>query len=162
MDQPLPRIEPFSESERLLAALGAERAALPIELYDNGMKHVMVTLESPEQVARLKPDFARLLELPAHGFSTFAGAGLEYKTRMFAPEAGVNEDPATGSAAGPLALHLARHGRIRYGDLVQIEQGTEIGRPSQLFARAQGSAEKLERVEVGGSAVVVARGEFRV
>ena len=81
---------------------------------------------------------------------------------MFAPGGGVAEDPATGSAAGPLAVHLARHGRIGFGDEIEIAQGVEIGRPSQLFARAVGSAEELERVEVGGSAVVVARGEFRL
>ena len=81
---------------------------------------------------------------------------------MFAPADGVAEDPATGSAAGPLALHLARHGRIALGDEIEIAQGAEIGRPSTLFARADGGAERVERVEVGGSAVVVARGEFRL
>ena len=48
---------------------------------------------------------------------------------MFAPALGVAEDPATGSAAGPLALHLARHGRIAFGDEIEISQGVEIGRP---------------------------------
>jgi trans-2,3-dihydro-3-hydroxyanthranilate isomerase len=81
---------------------------------------------------------------------------------MFAPADGVMEDPATGSAAGPLAVHLARHGRIAFGDEIDIRQGEEIGRPSRLFARAEGSAERVEKVEVGGSAVVVARGEFRL
>jgi trans-2,3-dihydro-3-hydroxyanthranilate isomerase len=80
---------------------------------------------------------------------------------VFAPGAGVPEDPATGSAAGPLAVHLARHGRTAWGDEIEIEQGAEIARPSLLHARAVGSSAALERVEVGGSAVVVARGEFR-
>jgi trans-2,3-dihydro-3-hydroxyanthranilate isomerase len=71
-------------------------------------------------------------------------------------------DPATGSAAGPLAVHLARHGRIAFGDEIEISQGTEIGRPSTLYARVDGSADSIDRVEVGGSAVVVARGEFRL
>ncbi len=161
MDQPLPRISPFGEPEGLLAAVGAGRSVLPIEVYDNGMRHVMCMVESPDQVAALKPDFARLMELPGDSFSVFAGAGPKYKTRMFAPGAGVNEDPATGSAAGPIAMHLARHGKIGHGDLIEIEQGAELGRPSLLYARAHGSAEKLERVEVGGSAVIVARGEFK-
>ncbi len=72
------------------------------------------------------------------------------------------EDPATGSAAGPLALHLARHGRIPFGEEIEITQGVEIGRPSTLYARVDGSAERVEAVEVGGCAVVVARGEFRL
>ena len=70
----------------------------------------------------------------------------------------VPEDPATGSAAGPLALHLARHGRIGFGDEIEIHQGVEIGRPATLYAVARSP----EDVEVGGSAVVVARGEFRL
>jgi len=79
---------------------------------------------------------------------------------MFAPALGVSEDPATGSAAGPLAVHLARHRRIAFGAEIEIRQGAELGRPSLLRARAAGSAEGIERVEVGGSAVIVARGEF--
>ena len=81
---------------------------------------------------------------------------------MFAPGGGVTEDPATGSAAGPLALHVARHGLAPFGEEIEITQGVEIDRPSKLYARVEGSAERVERVEVGGSAVVVARGEFRV
>ena len=81
---------------------------------------------------------------------------------MFAPAGGVPEDPATGSAAGPLALHLARHARIGFGEEIEISQGVEIGRPSTLFARVDGSADQVERVEVGGSAVIVARGELKL
>jgi trans-2,3-dihydro-3-hydroxyanthranilate isomerase len=80
---------------------------------------------------------------------------------MFGPGLGMAEDPATGSAAGPLALHLARHGRIAFGDEIEIEQGVEIGRPSKLYARVDGTTDAVERIEVGGSAVIVARGEFR-
>ena len=79
---------------------------------------------------------------------------------MFAPGHGVGEDPATGSAAGPLAIHLARHGRIAFGEQIEISQGAELKRPSTLYAEAQGEGERIYRVLVGGSAVVVARGEF--
>ena len=79
---------------------------------------------------------------------------------MFAAAYGVSEDPATGSAAGPLAVHLGRHGRVAFGEEIEIRQGEEIGRPSVLYARAEGSPRRVERVEVGGSAVIVARGEF--
>ena len=61
---------------------------------------------------------------------------------MFAPGHGVPEDPATGSAAGPLAIHLARHGRIAWGEQIEIEQGEELSRPSRLFARAEGSGDR--------------------
>jgi trans-2,3-dihydro-3-hydroxyanthranilate isomerase len=163
MEQPLPSWEPYSEEAALLSAIGVTRSELPVELYDNGARHVYVALASPEDVARLRPDLSALADLPAVlGISCFAGDGSRWKTRMFAPAGGVSEDPATGSAAGPLAVHLARHGRIGFGDEIEISQGAEIGRPSTLYARAEGSAEQLERVEVGGSAVVVARGEFRL
>lgn len=163
MEQPLPTIEPYEGEAQLLAALGVERSELPVEVYDNGIRHVYVTLESEEAVAALRPELSRLGDLDAVlGVNCIAGSGTNWKTRMFAPAGGVPEDPATGSAAGPLALHLARHGRIGFGDEIEISQGVEIGRPSTLFARVDGSADQLERVEVGGSAVIVGRGELKL
>jgi trans-2,3-dihydro-3-hydroxyanthranilate isomerase len=94
------------------------------------------------------------------GVNCFARDGDGWKTRMFAPTDGVPEDPATGSAAGPLAIHLARYGRIPFGEEIVISQGKEVGRPSTLYARVEGDGNRIERVQVGGSAVVVARGEF--
>ena len=162
MEQPVPSIEPFDEAP-LLAALGVERSELPVELYDNGMRHVYVALGSEDEVVALEPDMNALARLGSPlGVNCFAGSGTAWKNRMFAPSSGVPEDPATGSAAGPLALHLARHGRIGWGDEISISQGAEIKRPSTLFARAVGSSDEVERIEVGGSAVVVARGEYRL
>jgi trans-2,3-dihydro-3-hydroxyanthranilate isomerase len=123
---------------------------------------VYIELASEQEVAALAPDFGALARLTDAGVNCFAGSRTHWKTRMFAPAHGVVEDPATGSAAGPLAVHLARHGRIAFGDEIEISQGVELGRPSKLYARAEGSAEQIERVEVGGSAVIVARGEFRI
>jgi trans-2,3-dihydro-3-hydroxyanthranilate isomerase len=163
MEQPIPSVAPYDDAETLFEMLGVEGSDLPVELYDNGMRHVYVTLGSEEAVASVRPDFGRLSEFPAVlGISCFAGNGARWKTRMFAPSGGVFEDPATGSAAGPLAVHLARHGRIGFGEEIEISQGTEIGRPSMLYARVDGSRDAIERVEVGGSAVVVARGEFQL
>ena len=110
----------------------------------------------------LKPDLAALGTHARVGANCFAGSGTSWKTRMFAPSLGVPEDPATGSAAGPLAMHLGRHGVVPFGERIEIRQGVEILRPSLLHARAHGTAEKVERVEVGGSAVIVARGEYQV
>jgi trans-2,3-dihydro-3-hydroxyanthranilate isomerase len=161
MQQPVPTWRPYEHADELLAALGVERAGLPVELYDLGPKFAYVELDSPEAVAALQPDLSALgrHQVGAHAF---AGAGERWKARMFAPSFGVAEDPATGSAAGPLAVHLARHGRTAWGDQIEIEQGTEIGRPSRLYARAVGEGDRVDAVEVGGSAVTVARGEFRL
>jgi trans-2,3-dihydro-3-hydroxyanthranilate isomerase len=163
MQQPIPTWGPFEGEAELLPGLGLERAELPVELYDNGMHHVYVAFRSAEEVAALTPDLSAFSDAPAVlGINCFAGEGTHWKTRMFSPSGGFMEDPATGSAAGPLAVHLARHGRIAFGGEIEIWQGAEVGRPSTLYARADGSAEQLERVEVGGSAVIVARGEFRL
>jgi trans-2,3-dihydro-3-hydroxyanthranilate isomerase len=163
MSQPIPTVRPYEAADELLAALGVERSELPVELYDNGLQHVYVALGSEGEVARLEPNLQALAHLPdVLGINCFAGEGTHWKTRMFAPSGGVPEDPATGSAAGPLACHLALHGRIEFGDEIEISQGAEIKRPSRLYARVEGSAEGIETVEVGGSAVVVARGEFKL
>jgi trans-2,3-dihydro-3-hydroxyanthranilate isomerase len=162
MQQPLPTWQPFAGEAELLAALGVDASVLPVELYDNGMQNVYVGLGSADEVARLEPDFAAVARVNDRGTVCFAPAGGDWKMRMFVPGAGVPEDPATGSAAGPLAVHLARHGRIAFGEEIEISQGVEIGRPSRLFARAEGDGGWVERVEVGGSAVVVARGEFTI
>jgi trans-2,3-dihydro-3-hydroxyanthranilate isomerase len=159
MRQPIPSWRPYEHEARLLAALGVERSGLPVEAYENGPLHVYVGMESEQAVAELRPDTRALAELEACA-SCFAGSGGHWKTRVFAAAYGVAEDPATGSAAGPLAVHLSRHGRIAFGEEIEIRQGAEIGRPSALYARADGSAEHIERVEVGGPAVIVARGEF--
>jgi trans-2,3-dihydro-3-hydroxyanthranilate isomerase len=162
MEQPLPVLRAYDRGEELLGALGVERSELPVEAYDNGALHVFVGLASEDEVSALRPDVTRLESLPSFGVNCFAGRGGKWKTRMFWPTTGVVEDPATGSAAGPLALHLARHGLIGFGDEIEISQGAEIGRPSTLYARADGSTEHVDRVEVSGAAVVVARGEFRL
>jgi trans-2,3-dihydro-3-hydroxyanthranilate isomerase len=158
MRQPAVAAEEFEQAGELLALLGVGEPGLPVELYRQGPGHVYVELDSPEAVAALRPDSAALLELSPYGTVCFARDGERWKARVFVPAHGVGEDPATGSAAGPLALHLARHGRIGFGDEIEIRQGLEMGRPSTLYAVARSP----EEVEVGGSAVVVARGEFRL
>jgi trans-2,3-dihydro-3-hydroxyanthranilate isomerase len=161
MSQPLPSVRSFGDHEKLLAAISVRSSRLPVEIYDNGVAHVYVALDSREAVAGLEPDLTALArEFTCIGVNCFAGQGRHWKTRMFAPGLGVPEDPATGSAAGPLAVHLARHGLVAYGEELEVSQGTEIGRPSTLYTRASGSAERLERVEVGGWALVVGHAQF--
>jgi trans-2,3-dihydro-3-hydroxyanthranilate isomerase len=161
MSQPVPGWEPFDLAEEVGELLGI-RSKLPVEVYDLGPTHAYFALGSEEEVAALEPDFGALARLTQAGINCFAGSGTSWKTRMFAPASGVAEDPATGSAAGPLAIHLARHGRTPFGEQIEISQGAELGRPSKLYATAWGTPERIERVEVGGSAVIVARGEFRL
>ncbi len=160
MEQPLPTWQAVADPSPIFAALGVSSSGLPVERYDLGPGHVFIELGSPEEVAALDPDIAALARATDDGVNCFARDGGHWKTRMFAPNHGVVEDAATGSAAGPLAVHLARHGRIAFGERIEIFQGAEIGRPSKLYATAYGSGDAIERVTVGGSAVSVARGEF--
>ncbi len=162
MTQPVPTVAPYDQADEMLAALGVAASELPVEVYDNGVRHAYVTLPAKADVAGLKPDLGALAELDLVGALACAGSGTSWKVRMFSPLDGVGEDAATGSAAGPLACHLARHGLVPWGEQIEIEQGTEIGRPSTLYALATGSGDAIESVEVGGSAVTVARGEFKV
>lgn len=162
MQQRTPKIHPYEDERALLDALGVERSEPAVELYENGPRFALVGLPSPADVATLEPDLRALARLGEIGVSAFAGSATAWQTRMFAPRLGVDEDPATGSAAGPLAVHLLRHGLIESGQEIELSQGTEIARPSTLYARVTGTPEQIERVEVGGEAVVVAKGEFQL
>jgi len=163
MRQPVPSITPLARADELLAILDVSRSELPVELYDNGVKHAFVMLDSEDAVRRLSPDGRVLAGLLADiGANCFAGTGIHYTTRMFGPGLGIYEDPATGSGAGPLAVHLARHGRIDFGQQIEISQGAGLGRPSTLYARVTGGPDRIDAVEVGGSAVLVGQGEYRL
>lgn len=162
MTQPSLRYQAYSSAEEAMAALGVRRSGLPIDLYDNGPQYVFLEVETAEAVEALHPDLGRLGALGKVAFSVFARRQDRWKCRVFAPGGGVPEDPATGSAAGALALHLARHARIRFGDEIVIEQGAEVGRPSTIHARAIGTAEHIQAVEAGGSAVIIGGGQLRI
>ena len=162
MEQPVPTWTLFDRAAEVLVAVGVQRSELPVEVYDNGVRHAYVCLPDAAAVAALGPDIGALGRLGAVGVSCFAADGARVKSRMFGPGLGVAEDPATGSAAGPLAVHLARHGMVGFGERVEILQGVEIERSSTLYAQADGTAERIDRVLVGGTAVVVARGEYQL
>jgi len=159
MRQPVPTVEPLADAERLLGVLGLERSELPVEVYDNGATHIVVTLASKDAVRALAPDSPAIASFGVTGVNCVAGDGVQWTTRMFWPR---GEDAATGSAAGPIACHLCRHGRAEWGEWIELSQGAEIGRPSTLFARAEGAGGEIVGVDCGGRAVIVARGEFRL
>ncbi len=170
MEQPLPLIRPYADSYRLLTALGLSETVAPVELYINGPHHLMVAIDSVDTVKSLRPDMAELARLNRSGgicvyAITEPGA---VHARVFCPGLDVPEDPATGSAAGTLVLHLIRHGLCPWGLPVRITQGVEIQRPSSLLSRVEGRGTaaggdvEVERIIVGGAAVRVAEGNFRL
>jgi trans-2,3-dihydro-3-hydroxyanthranilate isomerase len=161
MSQPIPGVGVYDRVPELLAALGLQPYGLPVEAYDNGPLHVYAEAPTARALAAVAPDMQALARLEA-GVGVFAEADGHWAFRNFAPYAGVPEDPATGSAAGPLAVHLARHGRIAFGEEIEIRQGAQVKRPSVLYARADGSPQQVTGVLVGGRSVLVASGEYRL
>lgn len=162
MRQPVPRWEPFDRADELLEALGVSASTLPVEIYRNGPRHVLVGFESIEALSKLDPDHRALARFPDMATNCFAGSGNRLRNRMFSPAYGVVEDAATGSAAGPLAIHLARHGMHPYGRHVEIAQGVEIDRPSTMGALVHGEGDRVDSVEVFGHGVVTIEGVLHV
>ncbi len=164
MSQPVPDVRTWEgDVDALVAALGAPGPVLPLEVYDNGIPHLFVMLPRLEDVLAIEPDLALLRRLtrgPRINCFAEAEGGSRYTTRMFSPFDYVPEDPATGSAAGPLAAHLVRHGLLDSGTEIVISQGEKVGRPSRLYASAEFDGEHLVGVRVGGYACRVGGGHY--
>ncbi|MFH8620065.1 PhzF family phenazine biosynthesis isomerase [Streptomyces sp. NPDC017979] len=162
MRQPVPVWEPFDRADELLESLGIETSTLPVDIYRNGPRHVLVGLASLEALSKLDPDHRALARFLDMAVNCYAGSGRTWRNRMFSPAYGVVEDAATGSAAGPIAIHLARHGIARYGQDIEITQGVEIGRPSLMGACVQGRGDRVDSVDVHGHGVVTIEGILHV
>jgi len=134
--------------------------------------HLIVPLPDLDTVGSLQPNVAvldALLETSgALGCFAFCLQATASDTlahaRMFAPGAGVPEDPATGSAAGPLGAYLAVHGVLpKTQTAFVLEQGIEMGRPSRLWVEViRDAAGMPATVRVGGTTVSVIRGTIDV
>lgn len=154
MEQPLPTFEPVHDRERVLSELGLDQTdlvpSLPIEIGSSGNRFMFVPVKS---IAAVKMAAPRGLRDAAYIFSTETVVkGSTTHGRMYAPWQGIAEDPATGSATGPLAAYLVRHG-LADGKRIVCEQGFEMGRPSMLYARVAGSKDRITAVHVGGRCV---------
>jgi PhzF family phenazine biosynthesis protein len=158
------------EPAPLAAALGIDVAALgaalelPLaQVVETGAPHLLVGVRDRATVDSLSPDTAALrallLAVGGEGCYVYSLDTGDPSTtayaRFFNPVAGIVEDPATGTAAGPLACLLHRHGVA--GESVVIAQGHRIGRPSRLDVRLDGSTPVLS-----GRAVISATGTLRL
>ncbi len=161
-------------------------AGSPVRTGSTGNAFLYIPLRDREVVDRARLDVPALLAAqgagPNLGVFVFApdpdpkaGAGRGaaegepsgYKvySRMFAPHtSGIPEDPATGSASGPLGAYLVERGLVAPADTVDIvsEQGTRMGRPSFIRIRVGMSAGRISEILVGGSVVPVIEGRLRV
>jgi trans-2,3-dihydro-3-hydroxyanthranilate isomerase len=158
MTQPAATPMAVPAAARVLEALGVPSDTASVFGYANGPEHIFVELASEGAVSALSPDLSSLARVTKAGVFAFHFDGKQCRARCFVPGLGIAEDPATGSAVGPLVFHLQRHDRIARDHVLRVEQGVEMGRPSTLYARLGAGDEP--RIEVGGCARVVARGQF--
>jgi PhzF family phenazine biosynthesis protein len=148
----------------LAASLGLDEADLgkdlPHQVVSTGAGHLLVQARDRTAVGRASPDGQRLAAVlrAAGGEGCYLysldpvdDSSAAY-ARFFNPTVGIAEDPATGTAAGPLATHLIAHGAAQEGPVL-IEQGEALGRPSRIEIRVEGDS-----VTIAGSAVVSAEG----
>ena len=158
-------------------ALGLEAADLlagqPVRSGSTGNTFLYIPLRDREAVDRARLDVPALLaaqgEGPNLGVFVFAAdpdprAGKVY-SRMFAPHtSGVPEDPATGSASGPLGAYLVERGLVAPAETVDIvsEQGTRMGRSSFVRIRIGMRGGRINEILVGGTVVPVIDGRLRI
>lgn len=180
MTQRSPEFGPtFDDVGRVAAALGLSdedirATGLPVQQVSCGVPFVFVPLATRATVDRAVPD-ARLLDFEVYIFTTDrAGASDSATTysRMFAPEFGIIEDPATGGASGPLGSYLVRHALVtpEQGRSILNLQGVKLGRPSWIHISIDSSedpstslrAGQMSRVRVGGTSVFVAEGTMEL
>src|SRR5256714_11341722 len=151
MEQPLPTFEPVADRAAVAASISLDaddlESSLPIEIGSSGNRFMFVAVKSLDAVKRASP---RGLSEAAYIFTTqTVEPGSTVHGRMYAPWQGIAEDPATGSANGPLGAYLVRHG-LSDGARIVSEQGYEMGRPSLLFIRIGGDRARITSVHVGG------------
>lgn len=165
----LPEYGPLPDEQAIAEILGLQPVDLGsqgerVRTVSCGVPFVLVPLRAPELLAAISVDaaacrrhlsgqWAQELYVYARGYEG------ELRARMFAPGLGIAEDPATGSAAVALAGALASESPIVEGRLQWlVQQGWEMGRPSQLYISAERAGSAVTAVRVGGYAVRVAEG----
>ena len=141
---------------------------LPVEVISTGAPFLFVPLRDLQALARARLHVERSEQLAelrgTYGVFCFTRQSgdphVNVRSRMFAPTGGVPEDPATGSASGPLGCYLVRHGVVPAGRPARIVslQGVEMGRPSRVHIEIDGTAEAITGVRVAGECVAVGGG----
>ena len=159
---------PGPEPEVLAALLGLEPGEVGFgrhrpSRYGTGPRFTCVPVASAARLDEVRP-----VRAPEEGDGLYLYAvapestGLAFRVRMFAPEMGVPEDPATGSAAAAFAGVLMQFGALGEGSHdVTLHQGQAMGRPSRIDLQVTVQAGVLHGVEIGGAAVLISEGTLR-
>lgn len=170
MRQLPPTFGPVFEDRELVAraiglTVGDLHPDLPIQTVSTGLPPTIVPVRDPEvlrRAARNGPLVSEVLRASGgEALYLFAVTDEGVTARMFDRELGVGEDPATGSAVGPLGAYLSRHGLAGMPGRVLVRQGEQVGRPSELHVEVVPEVGGY-RVRVGGGVHVVGRGVFEI
>jgi trans-2,3-dihydro-3-hydroxyanthranilate isomerase len=181
MDQQRPDVRrPPTPPDEIVRALGLDAAAfratgLPIEEISCGTNYIFVPVARRADVDAAEPDTARMKQItsafPGNRRAVFlfstetVDPAVHAYSRMFAPDFGIAEDPATGGASGPLGAYLVTHRVVAPGAVSEMTslQGVRMGRPSRISIRiTSDAAGQITRVQVGGTAVRVGEGVLDV
>jgi len=164
----------YDDVDAALGTLGLNESqrmqGVPIQAASSGVPYLVVALRNRAalQSIRFRDDIwhRTLRHFAASKILAFTmetdRSGSTAKMRVFAPDVGIPEDPATETACGPLAAYLARYGLMsaESPQMLLFEQGSEIGRPSFLHVAVERDAESITSVRVGGQCVVVGEGNI--
>lgn len=170
---------PFSgeTKKRLLEGLGLSENDLeercPIQIVSTGHSKVMIGIKSRERLNELSPDFTALTglsrDIDCNGYYvfTFDSDSKEILTygRMFAPAIGINEDPVTGNANGPLGAYLVHHKLVDTSQGVfcfKSKQGEAINRLGTIEVKVQIENNQPVLVQIAGEAVIVFKTEIEI
>jgi trans-2,3-dihydro-3-hydroxyanthranilate isomerase len=159
----------FEDRELIARAIGLEpgdlEPDLPVRTVTTGLLWTIVPVRDAERLTRAQRDGRALEEVVARsgdeGLYLFAVTEDGATARMFDAGHGIGEDPATGSAAGPLGAYLAEHGLAGMPGSIVVRQGERVGRPSELRVEVRDEGGRW-RVRVGGGVHVVGSGAFGV
>jgi trans-2,3-dihydro-3-hydroxyanthranilate isomerase len=176
MSQPKPKfgdtkIDPARAAEALsMSPAAVAGTAKPVQVVSCGVPYLLVPLTTRSAVDNAEAD-AGLLESLLHDTKSGAHGVFLFSTernrdrataysRMFAPELGVAEDPATGSASGPLGCYLVRNKMVPAdkADHILSLQGVKMGRPSHVHISIGVERGDISTVRVGGQAVLAGEG----
>jgi trans-2,3-dihydro-3-hydroxyanthranilate isomerase len=160
----------FEDRALIARAIGLEPddlvSELPVQTVTTGLLWTIVPVRDGARLGRAQRDGRALEEVAAisgdEGLYLFAATGGGVTARMFDAGHGIGEDPATGSAAGPLGAYLAEHHLAGMPGSILVRQGERVGRPSELLVEVRGERGGGWRVRVGGGVHVVGSGAFRL
>jgi trans-2,3-dihydro-3-hydroxyanthranilate isomerase len=177
MDQPLPEVrKALATKDEVARAVGVDpeaitRSGMVIEEVSCGVPYILVPVDTRAAVDAAHPDMTLLGHLKSAFAIQHVGVyvftleptepDVTAYSRMFAAGVGIVEDPATGSACGPLGCYLVRHGKVPGDAATRMVswQGVAMGRASRIHIAITADASRnISRVQVGGQAVLVAEG----